>query len=491
MRNMVPILALLLGLSVPATAAELPTAGPEAQGFDSVGLAEAVAGIDASGLPVHSLMLMRSGKIFLDATFYPYDGQSPHDLASVTKSVMTSLIAIAAGEGKLDLDAPMLSFFPGREIANRDSRKEVITVRHLTQMTSGLACIGIPEEVTLAEMEVSSDFVQFALDLPMLAEPGTRFDYCSPGMHLLSAVLTAATDQTALDYSKEKLFAPLGVTDVRWDDDPQGISRGWGDLHLLPHDMARLGMLWLAGGVWGGTQVIPADWLKAATTSAITADRYEDYGYGFWIGPASEPIPYFMASGRGGQRILVAPSLELIIVTTGGGFDPGDIIDPVIATLRDPANPLLANPAGEAALTAALSAINMPPEAQPVPALPAMAAEVSGKAYSLPPNFGGLTAVRLDFPGGDEAILTLTDAQGATPYAVGLDGVYRFSPGEKGMPVGSSGGWTGEDTFVLDYNTIGNIRAFTITVLYAGDGLVMTIAQRDESMTLTLEGKAE
>jgi CubicO group peptidase (beta-lactamase class C family) len=107
------------------------------------------------------------------------------------------------------------------------------------------------------------------------------------------------------DYAREKLFGPLGISDVKWDADPQGITRGWGDLHLLPEDMVKLGALWLAGGAWDGKQLIPADWLKAATTEAIRSDRYEDYGYGFWIGPKGEPIAYFMASGRGGQRITV------------------------------------------------------------------------------------------------------------------------------------------------------------------------------------------
>lgn len=494
MRQSVPVLVILAGMlwTAPCGATEaLPAAAPEAHGFDSAKLAEVLPLIDASGLPIHGLLLMRGGEVILDSYFYPYDGRTPHDLASVTKSVTTSLIAIAAGEGRLDLDAPLLSFFPGRAVANRDDRKERITVRHLTQMTSGLACIGIPEEVTLDEMEASPDFVQFALDLPMVAEPGTTFSYCSPGMHLLSAILTRATGRTALDYGREKLFAPLGITETIWDTDPQGVTRGWGDLHLLPHDMAKLGMLWLYGAAWEGRQIIPADWFKAATTEPITADRYEDYGYGFWIGPKQEPIPYFMASGRGGQRILMAPALDLIIVSTGGGFDPGDVIDPVLAALTDPAQALPPNAEGEAKLAAALAAIAAPPEAQPVPPPPAMAAQISGRTYRLPPNFGGLISVRLDFPGGAEAVLTLADAQGAPGHPVGLDGVYRFSPGESGMPIGVTGAWTDESTFVLDYNTIGNIRAFTITARYAGDGMEMTILSRDEGFTLTLAGEAE
>jgi CubicO group peptidase (beta-lactamase class C family) len=71
----------------------------------------------ASGKPIHSLTVVRGGEVILDAAFYPYDPSNLHDMASVTKSVTTSLMAIAAGEGRLDLNAPVVSFFPGREIA--------------------------------------------------------------------------------------------------------------------------------------------------------------------------------------------------------------------------------------------------------------------------------------------------------------------------------------------------------------------------------------
>jgi hypothetical protein len=93
-----------------------PTTGwqsstPEAQGFDSAKLAEGLQAIKENGTSVHSILIVRGGSVFLDAYFYPYDSSYYHDLASVTKSVMTTLIGIAADQGKLDLDQPMLSFF--------------------------------------------------------------------------------------------------------------------------------------------------------------------------------------------------------------------------------------------------------------------------------------------------------------------------------------------------------------------------------------------
>jgi CubicO group peptidase (beta-lactamase class C family) len=477
-------------LAIPAGAQQPGTAAPEAEGFSSARLAEVLLAIGERGVPIHSLLVERGERIILDAAFYPYDTATLHDMASVTKSVMTTLIGIAAAESKLDLDAPMLSFFPDREIANREPRKERITVRHLTQNLSGLACIGFPDETTLAEMEESRDFVQFALDLPMGAEPGTRFDYCSPGMHLLSAILQHATGETALTYATAKLFEPLGIADAAWDEDPQGITRGWGDLHLRPDDMARLGTLWLHRGRWNNSQLIPEDWLIDATTSAVTSDRYEDYGAGFWVGPASEPVPYFFASGRGGQRIVVAPSLDLVIVTTGGGFDPGTVIDPVVTTLLDPAAALPADPAGEAALTAAVAAAGAPPAGKPVPALPATAARIGGKTYDVEPNPYGLASIRLDFPGGSEATWTSVDAIGTAVRPVGLDGTYRWSVGENGVVHGARADWIDPGTLVLDYNTVGDIRAYTITVRFEGNDAGLTIVQHDEASTVVLSATA-
>ena len=260
-------------------------AAPETHGFDSAITAHGLRAIRQDGTKIHSLLVVSEGEIILDAYFYPYDGSTLHDQASVTKSVMTTLIGIAADQGKLDLDAPILSFFPDRTIANLDARKERITVRHLVSNTAGMECIHHPDEPTNRAMHASPDWVQFTLDLPMVAEPGTTFAYCSPGMHLLSAILQQATGMTTLEFARANLFEPLGIHDVQWPPDPQGITNGHGELYLHPRDMAKLGFLWLHGGEWDGKQIVSREWVRAASQSQIaTGSAYaEDYGYGMWI----------------------------------------------------------------------------------------------------------------------------------------------------------------------------------------------------------------
>lgn len=449
---------------------------PEEQGFDSARAAEGLLAIKENGTSIHSLMVVRNDKVILDAYFYPYDGSIYHDLASVTKSVMTTLIGIAADQGKLSLDDSMLSFFPDREIANRDERKEKITVGHLASMSSGLECDRI-DEITMLEMRDSQDWVQFALDRRIVREPGTDFAYCGLNMHLLSAILQEATGMSALEFAQQNLFGPLGITNVYWPADPQGVTHGWGDLSLRPPDMAKLGSLFLHQGEWNGKQIVSRDWVESALQARMQGTgKIEDYGYGWWIGqPSNEPE--FLATGNGGQKIKVYPNLDLIVVTTGGGFEYSEIQPYFLAAMSDMEKPLPANPAGVVSLDAALNAIAEGPQPEPIPPLPATASAISGHAFIFEPNRIGLQSIRLDFdePQGAEAIfqLELANEPGPRVVGVGLDGVYRSS--HSGRPIIARGHWSDAQTFVIDYNEGPGFAAYTFRLQFEGDKLVFEV----------------
>jgi len=472
------------------------TATAESHGFDSAIMAEGLRSIVKDGTKLHSLLVVSGGDVLLDAYFYPYDGSVVHDQASVTKSVMTTLIGIAADQGKLDLDAPVLSFFPGRAVANRDARKERITVRHLTSNTAGMECIHHPDEPTNRAMHASPDWVQFALDLPMVAEPGTSFAYCSPGMHLLSAILQQATGMTTLEFARANLFEPLGIRDVQWPPDPQGITNGHGELYLRPHDMAKLGFLWLHDGQWDGQQIVSPEWVRAASQSQIgTGPEYaEDYGYGMWIGRPDEELTYFAADGRGGQRILVIPSMDLIVVTTGGGFNFDDVGKYLVAAIGN-TNPLPDNPSGVADLQKAMAEVVQPPAAQPVPALPDVAKLISRTTYFFDDNPYRLASLRMDFDGSAEATVYMTyyDDTPDRVGAVGLDGQYRLtevleSPAEK-FPMGMRGAWSDEQTFVLDYNEVASPNALLLRAHFDGKHVTIEGPGIDWEGTVVFEGR--
>jgi len=251
----------------------------------------------------------------LDAYFYPFQKDQVHDVASVTKSTTTTLVGIAIGERKVSsVRQPVLSFFPNPGIGNRDDRKNRLTVEKLLIMTSGLDCHFDKGEITLRQMQQSKNWVQFMLDLPMVAEPGSAFAYCSGGMHLLSGIISQAAGRSALEFARRELFRLLGIDDVIWPSDPQGVSRGWGDLHLRPRDMAKIGYLWLNQGCWEGRQIVPAEWMQAATRVHSHPNFGSgEYGYGFWVYPERN-LPQFEALGRGGQRISIVPAKKIVVV---------------------------------------------------------------------------------------------------------------------------------------------------------------------------------
>jgi CubicO group peptidase (beta-lactamase class C family) len=485
-------------LSGGALANDWPTKGwkvatPESAGLDSGKLAEALIHIRNATPNAHGIFLEMNGKAVLDTSFYPYDGSETHNLASVTKSVVTTLIAIAAGQGKLRLDQPVLDFFKDRKIANRDERKERITVRHLTGMVSGLACVGEHDEPTLHEMNASADWVQFALDLKMVAEPGTTFSYCSPGMHLLSAILQKATGQTALDFARQNLFQPLGITESDWPADPQGITHGWGDLRLYARDAAKIGYLWLNNGQWDGRQIVSPEWVKASASFQIATGSYwgDDYGLGWWI-DREQDIPHYAAAGRGGQSINVYPSLGVVAVTVAGGIDPGELTDELGKALVSPGQALPANPQGMAKLEAALRQIAEPPAPVAPAPLPAMARQISGKTYVFEPNALSMSSLTLTFGPADvaEFVMTFSGTMPELRGNVGLDGIYRFFPAEDGIRAGMRGGWVSPNGFRAEFDGIANIDAFDLDMQFDRNTLVMIAKDRTYEKGVRLVGKS-
>ena len=484
-----------VGVQAQESPAYWPTEGwqtntPEEQGIDSAKLAEMLLTIQQQKIDIHSLMLVRNGAVVVDANFYPYDGSTVHEVASVTKSFMTTLIGIAADQGKLSLDDPMVSFFPNRTIANRDARKERITVRHLASMSSGLDCTSERDEATLQEMRGSDDWVQFALDRKVMWEPGSHFVYCSPAIHLLSPILQQATGMTALDFARQYLFEPLGIRDVIWLTDPQGYNRGSEGLYLHPHDMAKLGYLWLNNGVWEGKQIVSREWVESAVKTQMMTGGEDDYGYGWWLDKKA-PISY-AALGRGGQTVIVVPVWNLMAVTTGGGFDFDEIEAFIVAALSDMKQPLPANADGVAQLEAAVKTVARPPAPVAVASLPETARLISGKTFVFEPNPTTIESLSLEFNDSDEA--TFHFAAGGNEMVsapVALDGVYRLFPGNYNLPMGLRGHWDNDETFVLEYDAIANNDHGTLRMHFEDDHVVVESLETAHEVGVTVEGRLQ
>jgi CubicO group peptidase (beta-lactamase class C family) len=306
--------------------------------------------IDQENLDIHSVTVIRNGYLVADATIYPFDQGSKHIIHSATKSIMSALIGIAIEQGHIEsVNQPVLDFFPGRTAANLDASKEAMTLEHLLMMATGLECRDsyLYRWRGMDQMAQTDDWVQFILDLPMAEPPGTRFEYCNGASFLLSAIIQETTGLSASEFAETNLFGPLGISDVVWSANPRGISIGWGELRMRPHDMAKIGYLYLNEGRWDGEQIIPAAWVADSTRKHIDATLQDGYGYQWWI--ADDGL--YMAIGFAGQYIYVFPEHELVVAITSNlsmddSIAPETLLEFFIIPAAKSSTPLTPNPGG-------------------------------------------------------------------------------------------------------------------------------------------------
>ena len=483
------------------------TSTPEEQGMDSDLLVEMFEFIQRWNYDFHSVSVIRNGYLVADATIYPFHPGSKHIIHSCTKSITSALIGIAIDQGYIEsVDQPVLSFFPERTIANLDVNKEAMTLEHLLIMASGLDCRDsyLYGWGGLYQMEKSDDWVQFVLDLAMSEPPGTRFEYCNGASFLLSAIIQETTGVSAYEFAEENLFGPLGITDVAWPVNPQGINIGWGELRMQPHDMAKIGYLYLNNGRWEDEQIIPSEWISASTQKHIIGTMAEGYGYQWWI--RSDGV--YMALGMAGQYIFVVPELDLVAVVTSNLSQntkvPIKLLDYIIPAARSTA-PLPANPESVRLLESLIQELSVnQDEPEPVPPLPAIAHQVTGQTYIMDPNQSGLLTVSLNFQEEGEAHIIMTISPGETSgdltdpqdlnvveWQVGLDNIYRFAPSPYNIPMGLRGRWDSEDTFIIFVDYIDDTRRDRIQLTFQGEGITIQSTTEGVRGVITITGRLD
>jgi CubicO group peptidase (beta-lactamase class C family) len=467
-------------------------ATPEAHGVDSERLAELFDFVARTGVNVHSLLVVRHGYVILDASFFPYDGASPHDLASCTKSVTATLVGAAIQAGRIrSVHDRVLSYFPEHRPAHLDDRKRELAIEDLLTMRGGLECEDRGGEPTLRAMRASPNWAHFMLDRPMVEAPGRKFVYCSGGVHLLSALLARATGRSPAEFARHALFEPLGIEHVIWPTDPQGVNFGWGDLHLTVRDMAKIGLLYLHGGEWDGRRILPASFVAAATSPRTRTGLESRYGYGWWIAAGGEEGE-FEAVGRGGQRISVVPRADLVVVFTGGGrFDPKDL-GTILGRALVSDHALPENPQGVARLRAAMARAAQPPRGGPPEAAPteAAATAVSETEYRLAANPLGLEAFTLRFasPGRESIRVRFADGRDET-HSVGTSGAWKISSGGQfGLAVAIRGRWEPPTTLVLEYDTIANINRYTMRLVFDDEHVQVQVREEGSASPVLIDG---
>ncbi len=362
-----PIVALVVLLAATTNAEDRwpterwPTGTPASLGLDARALAKFDAEIAAGKYGnVDGMLVIRHGRIAYDRSYArdygsaagtgtkrsdplilhdasgPYNYLNPwwhpyyrrgdlHTLQSATKTVMSATIGAALGRNDFPgVETPILGFFEEARLANMDDRKRRITIRHLLTMTPGIRW---QEDLPFSDpnnsahaMEATCDWARFTIDQPMQHEPGAVFHYSSGASQLLSYVFRVATGQDIEEYAARHLFTPLGIRDYFWKRTPDGLANTEGGLYMRPHDLAKIGYLYLKNGVWDGKRIITEQWVKASITPAATVSESTGvkYGYQWWLIPhGDDGRQAWAALGWGGQMLIVVPERELVLVFTG------------------------------------------------------------------------------------------------------------------------------------------------------------------------------
>lgn len=257
---------------------------------------------------------------YLHPNWHPYyQGRAVHTLQSVTKSVAATIVGVAQAAGHITrFDRPFLEYFADRDLSKVDPRLRRATLEDLLTMRSGIEWHEgdrpLDRTNTTVQLEWSKDWIQFTLGQPMDAEPGTKWVYSSGGSMLLSGIIKTATGQFIDDYARVRLFGPLGIRDFHWKRTPTGHPDTEGGLYLTPHDLAKIGYLYLRDGVWEGRRVLPEGFVARATTRHVLGvGPGMDYGYQWWLTRRGD-VDIWAGRGFGGQMLIVIPSRDIVAV---------------------------------------------------------------------------------------------------------------------------------------------------------------------------------
>jgi CubicO group peptidase (beta-lactamase class C family) len=268
---------------------------------------------------IASLVVCRDGVIVAEEYYNGFRADSIKSVMSVTKTVTSLLVGLAIEKGYIkDINDPISRYLTGI-VTFPDNVKAGITVEQMLEMTFGHSWNGTKAESLYSTFASMEDHLQYIIDLPLVAAPGTVFNYSDGASHLLSVIITESSGINTLDFAVQNLFGPLDIPNFSWGKDDRGYPGGASNLKISPHDMVKIGNLILNHGRYNGIQVVPEKWITAMTTTKISTNNDipfgPEYGYQIWINSESTH-KYFFAMGWGGQFIFIMPDQNLVVVAT-------------------------------------------------------------------------------------------------------------------------------------------------------------------------------
>ncbi len=264
--------------------------------------------------PISSILIDQQGELIAEEYFGSMHADQSSNIKSASKSILSILIGIAIDKGYLEgVDQQIGDFFPEYLNSVNDSVKASITIGDLLTMRSGLASTS---RSNYGRWVTSSNWIRYALERPLVDEPGVGRIYSTGNTHLLSVILTRATGMNTLEFGNRYLFHPMDIHILGWDRDPQGYYLGGNNMAMIPRDMVKIGRLMMDMGVYNGEQLVPGDWI-VQSVEPVTGRRagINNYGY-LWFRRMSGDYHMVYAFGNGGQYIMIIPELESVITVT-------------------------------------------------------------------------------------------------------------------------------------------------------------------------------
>jgi len=270
-----------------------------------------------------SLLVIKNGYLIAEQYYHNGSIDEKARLQSVTKSVVSALAGIALDQGYIpSVDERALDYLPESAQGISDPRKRDITIRQMLQMRAGFPW----EESSQALFELLYHGFKPSLfaDIPLVYDPGTDMEYSNLTAHLVGITVAQTTDTDLLSFGEAHLFGPMGIEPGRWTKDWKGYYNGHADLHMRARDMAKIGLLYLNDGQYGGRQIVSAGWVRdslATYTEHAAQYRvgpgYQDIGYGYlWWNARAGSRRFNFAWGHGGQQITLVDDMDMVIVVT-------------------------------------------------------------------------------------------------------------------------------------------------------------------------------
>ena len=317
---------------------EWPVAAPESQDLDGAVLDTLTARLARGEFGrISSLLIVRQGYLVYEEYFRDMAQDQLHDAYSVTKSVASALIGIAIDEGMLEgVDVKLVDFFSEYSDvpAAADDRypRNTITLEHVLSMQAGFQWdeLSVPygtAQNPFTGLLETDDMFRYALDRPVVTEPGTGFHYNSGSSMLLAGILQQVSGKNVREFAVEHLFGPLDITFFGWRRGGNYVYMLGSGLELLPRDMAKFGYLYANDGVWQGQRLISSEWIQESWRTRAEIGDGRTYGYHWWLRPQEpgsgiEVLPY--ALGWGEQYVLIVPEIEMVVVSTAEKYRQQD-----------------------------------------------------------------------------------------------------------------------------------------------------------------------